>query len=87
MKKEKKPTIFFAALFTVSAVCSLATLIIMIIGKITSTGLMIFQGLTALLLVIGAAGNWYQYTQRYITYEVQKKLDEEKSNKDVQAIL
>ena len=87
MKKEKKPTNLFAILFTVSAVCSLLTLIIMIIGKSTSTGLMIFQGLTALLLVIGAAGNWYQYTQKYITYEVQKKLDEEKGNKDVQAIL
>ena len=86
MKKEKKPTRFCAILFTVSAVFSLATLIIMIIGKSTSTGLMVFQGLTALLLVIGAAGNWYQYTQRYITYEVQKKLDEEKSNKDAQAI-
>ena len=78
MKKEKKPTILFAALFTVSAVCSLATLIIMIIGKKTGTGLMLFQAFTALLLVIGAAGNWYQYTQRYIKYEVQKKLDEEK---------
>jgi uncharacterized membrane protein YqjE len=78
MKKEKKPTNLFAILFTVSAVCSLLTLIIMIIGKSTSTGLMIFQGLTAVLLVIGAAGNWYQYTQKYITYEVQKKLDEEK---------
>ena len=39
---------------------------------------MLFQALTALLLVIGASGNWYQYTQRYIKYEVQKKLDEEK---------
>jgi uncharacterized membrane protein YqjE len=80
MKKEKKPTSFLAILFTVSAACSLATLILMIIGGKTSTGLMMFQAVTALLLVIGAAGNWYQYTQRYITYEVQKKLDEEKKN-------
>ena len=78
MKKEKKPTRFFAILFTVSAICSLVTLILMIIGGRTSTGLMVFQALTALLLVIGAAGQWYQYTQRYIKYEVQKKLDEEK---------
>ncbi len=80
MKKEKKPTSLFAILFTVSAVCSLVTLILMIIGSRTSTGLMVFQALTALLLVIGSAGNWYQYTQRYIKYEVQKKLDEEKKN-------
>jgi hypothetical protein len=78
MKREKKPTIFFEILFTVSAVCSLVTLILMIIGGNTSTGLMVFQALTALLLVIGAAGNWYQYTQRYIKYEVQKKLEEGK---------
>ena len=77
MKKEKKPTRIFAILFTVSAVCSLVTLILMIIGSRTSTGLMLFQALTALLLVIGASGNWYQYTQTYIKYEVQKKLDEE----------
>jgi len=80
MKREKKPTIFFAVLFTVSAVCSILTLILMIIGKQTSTGFMAFQAFTALLLVIGSAGNWYQYTQRYIAYEVQKKLDEEKKN-------
>ena len=78
MKKEKKPTRFFAILFTVSAICSLVTLILMIIGGRTSTGLMVFQALTALLLVIGATGQWHQYTQRYIKYEVQKKLDEEK---------
>ena len=78
MKKEKKPTKIFAILYTVSAVCCLATLILMIIGSRTSTGLMVFQALTVLLLVIGASGNWYQYTQTYIKYEVQKKLDEEK---------
>jgi len=80
MKKEKKPTNIFAILFTVSAVCSLVTLILMIIGSRTSTGLMVFQALTVLLLVIGAAGNWYQYTQSYIKYEVQKKLDEGNKN-------
>ena len=53
MKKEKKPTSIFAILFTVSAICSLVTLILMIIGGNTSTGLMVFQALTALLLVIG----------------------------------
>ena len=78
MKKEKKPTKIFAILFTLSAVCSLVTLILMIICRNTSTGLMVFQAMTALLLVIGAAGSWYQYTQRYIKYEVQKKLEEEK---------
>jgi hypothetical protein len=80
MKKEKKPTRIFVILFTVSAVCSLVTLILMIIGGKTSTGLMVFQALTALLLVIGASGQWFQYTQRYIKYEVQKKLNEEKKN-------
>ena len=78
MKKEKKPTKILVILFTVATVCSLLTLILMIIGRNTSTGLMVFQALTALLLVVGAAGSWYQYTQRYIKYEVQKKLDEEK---------
>jgi hypothetical protein len=78
MKKEKKPTKILVILLTVSAVCSLVTLILMIIGGRTSTGLMLFQALTVLLLVIGAAGHWYQYTQRYIKYEVQKKLGEEK---------
>jgi uncharacterized membrane protein YqjE len=80
MKKEKKPTNIFAILFTVSAVCSLVTLILMIISGRTSTSLMVFQALTVLLLVIGSAGNWYQYTQRYIKYEVQKKLNEGTKN-------
>ena len=78
MEKAKKPSKLIVILSTIAAACFLLTFILMITGGKRSTGLIVFQGFTALLCTIAAVGNWYQYTQRYITYEVQKKLDEEK---------
>ena len=82
MEKAKKPSKFVTILFTIAAVCSLMTLVLMIVGDSTSMSLTVFQAFTALLLVVGAVGNWYQYTKRYVQYEVQRKLDEEKQQSD-----
>ncbi len=78
MEEIKKPSRFFAILFTVAAVCSLMTLLLMIVGGSTSTGLVLLQALTVVLLVIGAVGKWYQYAQTYVKYEVERRLDQEK---------
>lgn len=78
MEEIKKPSRFFAILFTVAAVCSLMTLLFMIVGGSTSTGLVLLQALTVVLLVIGAVGKWYQYAQTYVKYEVERRLDQEK---------
>jgi hypothetical protein len=79
MEKIKKPSRFFAILFTVSAVCSLITLLLMIVGRNTSTALILFQLLTIVLLVIGAVGKWYQYAQTYVKYEVEKRISQEEN--------
>jgi positive regulator of sigma E activity len=78
VEEIKKPSRFFAILFTVAAVCSLMTLLFMIVGGSTSTGLVLLQALTVVLLVIGAVGKWYQYAQTYVKYEVERRLDQEK---------
>jgi hypothetical protein len=78
MEKIKKPSKFFAILFTVSAVCSLITLFLMVVGRNTSTALILFQLLTMVLLIIGAVGKWYQYTQAYVKYKVEQRLNEQK---------
>jgi hypothetical protein len=78
MAKKKEPSKFYAILFTVSAVCSLTTLLLMILGRSASTALVLFQSLTVVLLVIGAVGKWYQYAQTYVKYEVERRLNEEK---------
>ncbi|MCJ7778584.1 MAG: hypothetical protein MUP16_09755 [Sedimentisphaerales bacterium] len=77
MEKTKKPSKFFAILFTVSAVCSLTILLLMVVGGNTSTGIILFQALTAVLLLIGAVGKWYQYTQTYVKYEVERRMSQE----------
>jgi len=82
MDKIKKPSKFFAVLFTVSAACSMITLFLMIVGGGTSTTLILFQLLTMVLLIIGAVGKWYQYTQSYVKYEVGQRLNEENPSRD-----
>jgi hypothetical protein len=77
MEKIKKPSKFFAILFTVSAVCSLTTLLLMVVGGNTGTGLILFQSLTVVLLLVGAVGKWYQYTQTYVKYEVEQRTSQE----------
>jgi positive regulator of sigma E activity len=77
MEKKKRPSKFFAILFTVSALCSLITLLLMIVGGYTSTALILFQTLTVVLLVIGAVGKWYQYAQTYVKFEVERRLSQE----------
>ncbi len=77
MEKTKKPSKFFAVLFTVSAACSLITLLLMVVGRNISTTLILFQLLTVVLLVIGAVGKWYQYAQTYVKYEVERRMSQE----------
>jgi hypothetical protein len=80
MEKAKKPSKLIAILSTIAATCFLLSFILIIIDGKRSTGLMVFQGFTSVLLTIAAVGNWFQYIERYVQYEVQKKLNEEKSN-------
>jgi positive regulator of sigma E activity len=77
MEKKKRPSKFFAILFTVSALCSLITLLLMIVGGYTSTALILFQTLTVVLLVIGAVCKWYQYARTYVKFEVERRLSQE----------
>ena len=81
MEKAKKPSKLVVILSTIAAMCFLLSFILNIIDDKRSTGLMVLHGFTAVLLTIAAVGNWFQYFQRYVQYEVQKKLDEEKSDK------
>jgi hypothetical protein len=76
MDALKRPSKFVAVLFTIAAVCSVMTLLLMVVGKHTGTGLILFQVLTVPLLLISAAGNWHTYVQRYVKYEVEQKLKE-----------
>jgi hypothetical protein len=77
MDDLKRPSKFVAVLFTVSAACSLMSLLLMVVGRRTGAGLIAFQVLTATLLVISAIGNWHLYVRRYVKYEVERRLGEE----------
>lgn len=76
MDELKRPSKFVAILLTFSAVCSVMSLLLMVAGGKTGTGLILFQILTATLLLISAAGNWHLFMQRYVKYEVQRTLKE-----------
>lgn len=76
MDELKRPSKFAAIAFTIAAVCSVISLLLMLVGNSTVTGRILFQILTVTLLLIGAAGNWHLYVQRYVKYEVQRQLKE-----------
>ncbi len=78
MDKVKAPSMFVAVLFTISAVCSLITFVLMATGGTTSGGLVIFQLFTAGLLVFCAIANWVVYFRKYVDYKVENKLKEKK---------
>jgi hypothetical protein len=78
MKEEKKPSKLSAILLTCALVCSVISLTLKIIGGRTNPVHMLFQVSTVGLLIISAALTWYQYTQKYIKYEMQQKRNDEK---------
>ena len=76
MDELKRPSKFVAVLFTISAACSAMSLLLMVMGQSAGTGQILFQILTATLLLISAIGNWHLYMKRYVKYEVQRQLEE-----------
>ena len=75
MDALKRPSKLIAVLFTISAACSVISLLLMV-GNSAGAGRILFQVLTATLLLIAAIGNWHLYVQRYVKYEVQRQLKE-----------
>jgi len=80
MEQVKKPSKLVVIASTIAAVCFLLSFILTIVSGKRSAGLTALYGFTALLMMIAAVGNWFQYIQRYVQYEIQKKLDDEKSD-------
>jgi hypothetical protein len=73
MDPKKKPSMFMAILFTVAAVCSLMTSLLLLICDNTSGGLLAFQLLTSTLLVVSAIGNWVVYFRRWVDFEIERR--------------
>ena len=78
MDELKRPSKLVAVLFTISAVCSLISLFLLVVGQRAGVGRVLFQLLTVTLLLIAAIANWHLYVQRYVKYEVERRLDAEK---------
>jgi len=72
MDAKKKPSVFTAIVFTVAAVCSLMTSLLLIRGN-TSGGLIAFGLLTSALLVVSAIGNWVVYFRRWVDFEIERR--------------
>ena len=82
MDELKRPSKLVAVLFTISAVCSLISLFLLVVGQRAGVGRVLFQLLTVTLLLIAAIANWHLYVQRYVKHEVERRLDEEKEETD-----
>lgn len=73
MDAKKKPSMFTAILFTVAAVCSLMTCLLLLTRGSRSGGLIAFGLLTSALLVVSAIGNWVSYFRKWVDFEIERR--------------
>jgi hypothetical protein len=73
MDPRRKPSRFPAILFTVAAMCSLMTSLLMLTRGGASGGLLAFQLLTSALLVVAAIGNWVVYFRKWVDFEIERR--------------
>jgi hypothetical protein len=72
MDAKKKPSMFIAVIFTVAAVCSLMTSLLLTRGN-RNGGLIAFGLLTSALLVVSAIGNWVTYFCRWVDAGIERR--------------
>ena len=77
MDEVKKPSMLTAVLFTIAAVCSLMSFVLMATGGKESGGLVIFQLFTAGLMAFAAIANWVVYFKKYVNFKVENQLREQ----------
>ncbi|MCU0914125.1 MAG: hypothetical protein MUC88_06135 [Planctomycetes bacterium] len=76
MDAKKKPSKLPAILFTVAAVCSLMTSLLLVTGGKAGGGLIAFQLFTSALLVVAAIGNWVVYFRRWVDVEIERRQED-----------
>ncbi len=76
MDEIKRPSMLVAVLFTIAAVCSLMTFVLMAAGGKRSEGLVIFQLFTAGLMAFCAIANWVVYFKKYVDFKIGNQLKE-----------
>ena len=64
---------FTAIIFTVAAISSLMTCLVLLLRGNTNGGLIAFMLLTSALLVVSAIGNWVTYFRRWVDFELEKR--------------
>lgn len=77
MSEVKAPSMVVAVLFTIAAVCSLMSFVLMATGGKRSEGLVIFQLFTAGLLVFCAIANWVKYFKKYVDFKIENQLKDQ----------
>jgi len=70
MAEKTKPSMFTAVIFTVAAVSSLMTALLVLLRGSGSGGLMAFALLTSALLVVSAIGNWVVYFRKWVDFTI-----------------
>ncbi len=73
MDPKKKPSMFTAILFTMAAVCSLMTCLLLLTRGSRSGGLIAFALITSALLVVAAIGKWVTYFRRWVDFEIERR--------------
>ncbi len=78
MQEVKKPSMASSVLVTAALVSCLISLLLTIVSGNYSKPVILFQVLTIALVMIVAIINWRVYCKAFVTFEVQKQLDEKR---------
>jgi len=77
METGKKPTKWIAVVVTISAVLSLVTSLLIVASGSQSKLVVTLQLCATILLAAASIGIWYQYSKKYVEYEVERRIKQQ----------
>ena len=77
----KKPSMLMAISFTIAAVCSLTTCLLLLTRGTRSGGLIAFALITSALLVVAAIGKWVTYFRQWVDFEIERRREKTTTKK------
>jgi hypothetical protein len=72
MAKKAKPSKLVAVIFTVAAVGSLTTSVLLLARGNTNSGLLAVQLFASMLLAVATIANWVVYFRKWVDYEIRR---------------
>ena len=77
METGKKPTKWIAVVVTVAAVLCLVNSLLLVASGCSGKLVVTLQLCATILLAVASIGIWYQYSKKFVEYEVERRMQKE----------